>query len=165
MSKDEFNKRLTHKYSTPEKRRELYRKMVALILIKPLGNGIIERYDKMSETEQWNNIQYFFNFFIKKVFFTHSRGWGVMTHALTMAVLMGGFGAFSKRFIVNQENSNEDGTTTNSSKTAAVEQYNIPGIVGAISGLGIGTIVGVRTRDQFIRKLSTFMKDSGLDKL
>ena len=88
-----------------------------------------------------------------------------MTHALTMAVLMGGFGAFSKRFIVNQENSNEDGTTTNSSKTAAVEQYNIPGIVGAISGLGIGTIVGVRTRDQFIRKLSTFMKDSGLDKL
>ena len=59
MSKDEFNKRLIRKYPTPEKRRELYRKMVS-------SNGFennktrkhcITEYNNLSEPEQQLAIQ------------------------------------------------------------------------------------------------------------
>ena len=46
MSKDEFNKRLLRKYPTPEKRRELYGKLV------DQEEDLLEIYDKKSETEQ-----------------------------------------------------------------------------------------------------------------
>ena len=46
MSKDEFNKRLIRKYPTPEKRRELYGKLVNQ------EEDLLEKYDEKSETEQ-----------------------------------------------------------------------------------------------------------------
>ena len=78
MSKDEFNKRLTHTFSTPEKRRELYVKIHKAIPFLPvmkkiykavpflpdmkkIPNSIMIRimndYDNKSETEQVVTIQ------------------------------------------------------------------------------------------------------------
>lgn len=163
MSKDEFYRRFTHKYSTLEKRRELYGKMAA---IQPSSGGdavenasaqkialLMLQYDEKSETEQvvaiHNEIKYRWwstvppSFLKKVVFFLLTTLDGAL------------FGLFSSHLIRKV-------APINLPKDLSIWAGLLGTGAGATLGMYGGDILRVPGGDQ-IR--STFMKKTGLDKL